>query len=238
MFFPIGFGGGYFTYLLFSLPALLLGLWAQSKVKGAFNKYSKVRTYGNFTGAQVAKYVLESNGLYNIKVEQTNGLLSDNYDPRDKVLRLSADVYNTPSVAAAGVAAHEAGHALQDAQGYSPLKVRAMMVPAVQIGSWLGPLVFIAGLFLAGQTGTVISWIGIALFGATAVFALVTLPVEIDASRRAKAWLANSGVIHTGEMEGVNRVLDAAAWTYVAAAVQAVTTLLYYTFLLTGRRRN
>lgn len=238
MFLPIGFGGGYFTYLLFSLPALLLGLWAQAKVKGAFNKYSKQRTYANFTGALVAKYILENNGLYNIKIEQTNGMLSDHYDPHQKVLRLSPQVYGTPSIAAAGIAAHEAGHALQDAEGYTPLNLRTMMVPTVQIGSWLGPIIFMVGLFFAGQTGTYIAWAGLLLFAATAVFSLITLPVEIDASRRAKAWLSTSGVIHTGEMEGVNKVLDAAAWTYVAAAIQAISTVLYYGFLLTGRRRD
>ena len=238
MFFPIGTGGGYLTYLLFSLPALLLGLWAQARVKGAFNKYSRVRTYGNFSGAQVARYILDQNGLHNIQVEQTGGLLSDHYDPGSKVLRLSAEVYSTPSVAAAGIAAHEAGHALQDAEGYSPLAVRSFLVPTVQIGSWLGPIIFMLGLFLAGNTGTMIAWGGLILFSATAVFSLVTLPVELDASRRAKAWLETSGVIHTGEMEGVNRVLDAAAWTYVAAATQAISTVLYYTFLLTGRRRD
>lgn len=238
MIMPIGYGGGYFTYLLFSLPALLLGLWAQAKVKSAFNKYSRVRTYANFTGAQVAKYILESNGLYNIRIEQTGGMLSDHYDPKEKVLRLSPEVYGTPSVAAAGIAAHEAGHALQDASGYAALTFRTMLVPTVQIGSWLGPIIFMIGLFLAGNTGTMVAWIGLILFAATAVFSLVTLPVELDASRRAKAWLADSGVIHTGEMEGVNRVLDAAAWTYVAAAAQAITTVLYYGFLLGGRRRD
>jgi uncharacterized protein len=238
MFFPIGFGSGYLTYLLFSLPALLLGLWAQAKVKGAFNKYSKVRTYANFTGAQVARYILDNNGLHNIQIEPTNGMLSDHYDPRQKVLRLSPEVYNTPSVAAAGIAAHEAGHALQDAESYTPLAFRTMMVPTVQIGSWLGPIIFMVGLFFAGTTGTYIAWAGLLLFAATAVFSLITLPVELDATRRAKAWLSTSGVIHTGEMEGVNKVLDAAAWTYVAAAIQAITTVLYYGFLLTGRRRD
>jgi Zn-dependent membrane protease YugP len=238
MFLPIGFGSGYFMYLLFSLPALLLGLWAQAKVRGSFNKYSQVRTYGNFTGAQVARYMLDQSGLRNVKVEETSGSLSDHYDPRDQVLRLSSAVFSTPSVAAAGIAAHEAGHAIQHSESYAPLNLRTMMVPTVQIGSWLGPIIFAVGLFMAGQAGTTISWIGIALFGATAIFALVTLPVELDASRRAKEWLSVSGVIHTGEMKGVSAVLDAAAWTYVAAAIQAVTTILYYATLLMGRRRD
>lgn len=238
MFFPIGYGGGYLTYLLFSLPALLLGLWAQARVKGAFNKYSRVRTYANFSGAQVARYILDHNGLHQVQVEQTNGMLSDHYDPHSKVLRLSPEVYNTPSVAAAGIAAHEAGHALQDAEGYTPLAIRSTLVPTVQIGSWLGPIVFMIGFLFSGQTGTTIAWVGLIMFAATAVFALITLPVEMDASRRAKAWLETSGVIHSGEMEGVHKVLDAAAWTYVAAAAQAITTVMYYGFLLTGRNRD
>ncbi len=236
MFFPMGFGGGYLPYLLFSLPALLLGLWAQSKVRSAFSKYSKVRTYGNFTGSQVARYILDQHGLHNIAIEETGGNLSDHYDPRSKVLRLSRDVFSSGSVAAAGIAAHEAGHALQDADAYAPLTVRSYLVPTVSIGSWLGPIIFAVGFFFAGQTGTTIAWIGVALFAATAVFALVTLPVELDASRRAKEWLATSGVIHSGEMEGVYSVLDAAAWTYVAAAIQAISTVLYYVMLLSGRR--
>lgn len=233
-----GFGGGYMIYLLFSLPALLLGLWAQAKVKSSFNKYSQKRTYGNFSGAQVARYMLDQAGLHQVRIEEVGGNLSDHYDPRNKVLRLSHVVHNSPSIAAAGIAAHEAGHAIQHAESYAPLQFRNLMVPTVQIGSWLGPIIFMIGLFMAGQTGTTMAWIGLFLFAATAVFALITLPVELDASRRAKAWLTNSGVIHTGEMDGVNKVLDAAAWTYVAAAIQAISTILYYGFLLMGRRRD
>jgi Zn-dependent membrane protease YugP len=237
MILPLGFGG-YGLYILFSLPALLLGFWARMKVQSAFNKFSKVRTYANFSGSQVARYLLDSAGLNEVKIEETRGFLSDHYDPRDKVLRLSPTVYQTPSVASAGIAAHEAGHAIQHAQGYTPLQVRTALVPTVQIGSWLGPLIFMLGLFLAGQTGTTIAWVGLVLFAATAVFALITLPVELDASRRAKEWLATSGVIYNNEIEGVHKVLDAAAWTYVAAAIQAISTVLYYAFLLTGRSRR
>jgi uncharacterized protein len=237
MFYPFLFGG-YGIYFLFSLPALLLGLWAQIKVKSAFSKYSKVRSAIGMTGEQIARRFLDSNGLNSVNIEETSGFLSDNYDPRSKVLRLSPDVFRSNSVAAAGVAAHEAGHALQDAQGYTPLAVRSAMVPAVQIGSWLGPIIFMVGLFLSSQTGTTIAWIGLGLFAATAVFALVTLPVEINASNRAKAWLSTSGVLYNTDMQGINSVLDAAALTYVAAAVQAISTMLYYVFLLTGRRRN
>ncbi len=230
----IGFGG-YGLYLLFSLPALLLGFWAQMKVKGAINKYSKIRTTTGYTGAQVARKMLDSNGMSDVKIEETNGFLTDNYDPRSKTLRLSSNNYRGISVAAAGVSAHEAGHAIQDAEDYAPLRIRAVMVPSVQIGSWLGPIIFIGGLLI---NWTNLAWLGVAIFGVTAVFSLVTLPVEFNASNRAKAWLSTSGVIYQQENEGIKKVLDAAALTYVAAAIQAVTTLLYYVFLLTGSRRR
>jgi len=232
--------GGYGLYLLFSLPALLLGFWAQIKVKNAFNKYSKVRSITGLTGAEVARRMLDSNGLSNIQIEETGGTLSDHYDPSAKVLRLSSSVYRTNSIAAASVAAHESGHALQDAAEYGPLKIRSVMVPSVKVGSWLGPIIFMIGLFMASNTGTTVAWVGLALFGATALFALVTLPVEFDASSRAKAWLSDSGIVYASEMEGVNKTLDAAAMTYVASAIQALSTILYYVFLLTGRssRRN
>ncbi|HVN56239.1 MAG TPA: zinc metallopeptidase [Anaerolineaceae bacterium] len=229
---------GYGLYILFSLPALLLGFWAQIKVQSAFQKFSRVRSYTGLTGAEVAARMLNNTGLNDVHVEETGGFLSDNYDPRSRVLRLSPDVYRGNSLAAAGVAAHEAGHALQHKEGYAFLSARSAMVPAVQVGSWLGPVIFFVGLFLSGQTGYMVSWIGVILFAAVALFALITLPVEFDASRKAKAWLSTSGVLYQQEMGGVNAVLDAAALTYVAAAVQAISTLLYYGFLLMGRRRN
>jgi len=236
MIFP--FYSGYGLYFLFSLPALLLGLWAQLKVKSAFNRYSRVRSYIGLTGAEVAKRMLNSNGLYDVQVEEVNGFLSDHYDPTKKVLRLSPDIYRGNSIAAAGVAAHEAGHALQDQSGYAALRVRSFMVPSVQIGSWLGPIIFFVGLLLASPLGTNLAWAGLILFAATALFSVVTLPVELDASHRAKAWLANSGVIYQQEMAGVNSVLDAAALTYVAAAIQAISTVMYYAFILLGRPRR
>jgi uncharacterized protein len=220
-------------YFLFGLPALLLGLYAQWRVKSSFSKYSKVRTQRGVTGAQVARSLLDAQGLHDVRVEESKGFLSDHYDPRGKVLRLSPDVYHTPSVAAAGVAAHEMGHALQDASRYWGLVARSAMVPAVQFGSWLGPLIFFAGFLFLGET---IAWIGLILFAAVAVFALVTLPVEFDASARAKRLLVSHGILFENEMQGVNRVLNAAALTYVAAAIQAIMTLLYYAFLLLGRR--
>lgn len=227
------FFGGYGLYILLSLPALLLGMWAQAKVRSAFGKYSRVRSARGLTGAQVARFILDAFGLQHVQIEPVQGFLTDHYDPSKKVLRLSPDVYRSPSLAAIGVAAHEAGHAIQDAQHYAPLAWRSAMVPSVQIGSWLGPILFIVGLLL-NFTG--LAWIGVILFSATALFALVTLPVEFDASKRAKQILVSHGILAPQELKGVDEVLDAAALTYVAAALQAISSLLYYVILLTGRR--
>jgi Zn-dependent membrane protease YugP len=222
-------------YFVFALPALLLGLWAQFKVQSAFRQYSQVRSMAGLSGADIARRMLDMNGLYNVRVEVTNGFLSDHYDPTSHILRLSPDVYRGNSLAAAGVAAHEAGHALQQQDAYLPMQIRSAIVPTVQIGSWLGPIIFIVGLLI---NFTPLAQIGLILFAAVALFAIITLPVEFNASRRAKAWLADSGVLYQNEMRGVNAVLDAAALTYVAAAVQAVSTLLYYAFLLSGSSRR
>lgn len=222
-------------WFILALPGLLLGLWAQARVKGAFNKYSKVRTLRGVTGAQVARTLLDAQGLQSVQVEQSGGFLSDHYDPRAKVLRLSPDVYNAPSVAAAGIAAHEMGHALQDASGYGPLQLRSAIVPAARFGSMLAPILFLIGFFLQM---TALAWVGILLFGAAVVFTLVTLPVEFDASRRAKQLLVSNGILVGEEIQGANKVLDAAALTYVAAAVAAIGQLLYYVLLLTGGRRD
>jgi len=222
-------------FLLLALPGLLLGLFAQARVKGAFNKYSKVRTLRNVTGAEVARNLLDAQGLYDVAVEETKGFLSDHYDPRSKVLRLSSEVYQTPSVAAAGVAAHEMGHALQDAGGYFPLQIRSALVPAAQFGSSLAPWLFIGGLLL---NFTTLAWVGVILFAAAVLFTLITLPVEFDASARAKRLLQSHGLLVGDEMEGINKVLNAASWTYVAAAVAAIGQLLYFVLLLTGGRRD
>jgi hypothetical protein len=222
-------------YLLFAIPPLLLGLWAQFRVQSAFRQYSKVRTANGMTGAQAARTILDANGLHNVAVERVGGTLSDHYDPGHKVLRLSESVYGTPSVAAVGVAAHEAGHALQDKLHYGPLRLRSAIVPAVNIGSWLGPIIFMIGFFMSGATGNTIAIIGLLFFGMTAVFSLVTLPVEFDASKRAKQQLAGSGLLSPQEIKGVDQVLDAAALTYVAAALQAIMTMLYYVSLLSRR---
>jgi uncharacterized protein len=224
-------------YLVLAIPPLLLGLWAQMRVKSTFAQYSNVRTANGIGGAQAARRILDINGLQSVSIERVGGNLSDHYDPGHKVLRLSENVYGTPSVAAVGVAAHEAGHALQDQQHYGPLRLRSTIVPAVNFGSWLGPIIFMVGFFMANTFGDTLAIVGLLLFGLTAIFALVTLPVEFDASKRAKAQLASSGLLSPQEIQGVDKVLDAAALTYVAAAVQAVTTVLYYVMLM-GRRRD
>ncbi len=226
----------YGLYLLFSLPALLLGFWAQMKVRGAFEKFSQVRTATGITGAQVARRILDNHGLRQVQVEQVEGFLSDHYDPTQRVLRLSPQVYQSNSLAAAGIAAHEVGHALQHQQGYAFLALRSMMVPTVQIGSWVGPVIFMVGFFIAGAFGNTLAWLGVALFAAVAAFALITLPVEFDASKRAKEQLVANGLLAQPELGGASAVLDAAALTYVAGATQAISTLLYYVFLLGGRR--
>ncbi|MBO8092135.1 MAG: zinc metallopeptidase [Prosthecochloris sp.] len=222
-------------YFVFALPPLLLGLWAQFRVKSAFRKYSQVTLANRITGAEAARRILERSGLGGVGVEETHGMLSDHYDPRSKTLRLSRDVFSLPSIASVGVAAHEAGHALQDKKGYVPLQLRSAMVPVVSLGSNLGPIIFMVGLFMAGSFGTTLAWTGILLFAATALFALVTLPVEFDASRRAKEILVSQGIVSRQELKGVNAVLDAAALTYVAAAAQAIMQLLYFITIMNRR---
>jgi Zn-dependent membrane protease YugP len=222
-------------YFVFALPALLLALLAQWRVQAALKKYSQVPTGRGATGAAVARAMLDGYGLSDVRVERTKSFLGDHYDPLSRTLRLSPDVHDTPSVAAVGIAAHEAGHALQHAEGYLPLQARTAIVPAVQFGSYLGPLVFFLGLLLRQ---TPLAWAGVFLFGGVALFALITLPVEFDATRRAKEVLANQAYVIGDEMVGVNRVLDAAALTYVAGLAQALSTLLYYVFILTGGRRR
>ena len=223
-------------YFVFAMPPMLLGLWAQFKVKSAFKKYSQVPAQSGVSGAEAARRILQRGGLGNVTIEIAQGMLSDHYYPSQKVLRLSDEVYRLPSIASVGVAAHEAGHALQDKMGYAPLHLRSFMVPAVTFGSNIGPILFMAGMFLAGTLGTTLAWAGIILFGGTALFALVTLPVEFDASRRAKELLVSQGIVSSAEMKGVNAVLDAAALTYVAAAAQAIMQLVY--FLSVMNRRN
>ena len=223
-------------YYLFALPALILGLYAQYKVRSAYDRYMKVRNVNNLTGVEAAQRLLAAAALRNVPVQETPGTLSDHYDPRQKTLFLSTNVARVPSVAALGIVAHEVGHAMQDADGYVPLKLRGGLVPVVQIGSWLGPILFLVGMFLAM---TPLSLVGLLLFAGTAVFSLVTLPVEYDASNRAIALLASSGTIaNLEEEQSVRKVLNAAALTYVAAAAQSISTILFYVFLLGGSRRK
>ncbi|MCB9079057.1 MAG: zinc metallopeptidase [Anaerolineaceae bacterium] len=230
-------------FICFLIPSIVLGFIAQSMVKSRFQKYSQVRTARGLTGAQVARRILDENGLYNVAVEETQGFLSDHYDPRSRTLRLSPAVARQPSVAAVGVAAHETGHALQHAQGYMPLQIRSVMVPAVQFGSNLAPWIIMGGILLAtlaklSTLGIAVAWIGIFAYAAVALFALVTLPVELDASARAKKILYNSMIVDKRELDGVSSVLNAAAWTYVVAALAAVMQLAYWVIRVMGVRRN
>lgn len=222
-------------YLIISLPALLLGIFAQIKVKSAFSKYSQVPNERGITGAKAAREMLDSFGLYEVAIERVKGFLSDHYDPRTRKLRLSPDVFDGNSISSLGVAAHEAGHALQHSKGYGLLKLRSTMVPLTSIGSFLGPIIFFIGFILSLQP---VAYIGIILFSLVALFTIITLPVEIDASRRAKKWSSEYLKLSEKQSKGIATVLNAAALTYVAAMLQALSSLLYYILLLSrGRRR-
>jgi Zn-dependent membrane protease YugP len=226
-------------YLIFALPALLLAFYSQARVRSTYNRYSRKQNARGLSGYEIARILLRSSGLDHVHVETVGGNLSDHYDPAKKVLRLSKGVSENRSVASLGIVAHEVGHAMQDAANYAPLRVRSGLVPAVRIGSWLGPIIFIVGFFLSGATGsTTIAWIGLSLFAGTVVFALVTLPVEFNASNRALALLHTYHLADGQELQETKKVLDAAALTYVAALAQALSTLLYYVFLLTGFSRR
>ena len=214
--------------LLIVIPGFVLTLWAQYKVKSAFERYSQAALPRFMTGAAVARRILDSNGLHHVPVEPVRGHLSDHYDPRHKVLRLSESVYHSNSVAAVGVAAHEAGHALQDAKGYVPLRFRIALVPACNVGSRLAMPLFLIGLLLAG-IGPMSEWLmlaGIAAFSLSVFFQLVTLPVEFNASRRAMRCLEGSGTMNDSQLKGAKKVLSAAALTYVAAIASALLSLL------------
>ena len=223
-------------FWIFVLPGLLLGAYAQSRIKINIAKYSQVRTQDGITGAEVARRLLDSRDFKRWPIESTPGMLSDHYDPRSKTLRLSQEVYFAPSVAAAGIAAHEAGHALQDAVDYFPLEARTYIVPLVQLASQIAPWLFIAGVLLQLTT---LAWVGVILFGSSSLFALITLPVEFDASARAERLLVSQGIIRGDEqIAGVEKVLGAAAWTYVAAAVSAIGSWLFYVFVLLSQVRS
>lgn len=222
-------------YFVFLAPGLLLTLWANFRVRGAFAKYSEVQNSDGLTGAQVAARILAANGLSNVGINRVRGELSDYYDPRTRELFLSDKVYDKRTVAAMGVAAHEVGHALQHAQAYAPLQLRSAIVPAVSIGSNLGFIVLFAGLLL---NMVQLAWVGVALFGLATLFALVTLPVEFNASKRAQEQLKNLAMVSQSDARGVSAVLSAAAWTYIAGFATSLLTLLYYVMLVSGMSRD
>lgn len=219
------------NYMLAVLPAVLLAAWAQWRVHAAFQAAAQQPV--PLTGAAAARLILDSAGATEVEVEAVPGQLTDHYDPQAKVLRLSPEVYGKRTLAAVGIAAHEAGHALQDAQGYALMAVRNAAVGTANIGSSFGLLLFLVGLGMALKP---VAWLGLALFASVVFFQLVNLPVELDASNRAKAQLVDLGIVPPAEMPAVNRVLNAAAWTYVAATLQSVLTLMYYASFLSGSR--
>jgi Zn-dependent membrane protease YugP len=224
-------------YLLFLLPGMLLGLWAQFRVKRAYAEASQVPAQSGYTGAETAHVLLESAGIHNIAIEPVQGFLSDHYSPNEKVLRLSPDVYSGQSLAALGIAAHESGHALQDAHRYAPLRLRSLLVPIAGFGSNMAWIILVIGFALHAM-GLILA--GIIVFSGTVLFQIVNLPVEFDASRRARQILLSSGLVTQDEDYYVRKVLNAAALTYVAATLTSVLTLLYFLFRagLLGGRRN
>jgi Zn-dependent membrane protease YugP len=224
MFYPYGFGLGSHWLLYIGVP-LIIGIWAQIRVTSAFRKWAEVRASSNITGAECAREILQAAQIPDVDVVETNDFLGDHYDPRDKKLHLSTSVYNTPSVAALGIAAHETGHAIQHAKAYAPLKARMAIVPVTMVASQLLPFIIIGGLFFR-ITGLIT--LGIYCYLVLLVFQLITLPVEFDASRRAKIILQQMGIVRSGEeTAGVNKVLNAAALTYVAAFIAALGNLLW-----------
>ena len=224
-------------FFLYVGPAILLALWAQMKVKSAYRTAGKYRASSGLSGAEAAQLILDRFGITNVRIEQVKSFLGDHYDPRHKVLRLSPEVYNGRSLASLGIAAHEVGHAIQDDKAYAPLAIRNGIVPLASIGSKLSMILIIAGLFIASLKPLVL--VGCILFGAVVVFQLVNLPVEFNASSRARGILLNTGMVTADEDKIVGKVLNAAAMTYVAATLTAILTLLYYLMrfgLLGGRR--
>lgn len=220
------------TYLIM-LPAIIFAMWAQYKTKSTFSKYNNVYNSRNYTGAQVARQILDDNGLNNVRIERINGHLTDHYDPRSNVVRLSDSVYGSTSVGAIGVAAHEVGHAIQHATGYTPIRIRSALVPITNFGSKLGMIFVLVGLLFVPE----IAMIGIILFSTATLFQLVTLPVEFNASSRAIKTLREHRILEEDELDGSKKVLTAAALTYVAALLSSLATLLRL-ILIVGRRNN
>lgn len=230
-----GFFWGDWTMLLV-LPALIISVWAQIKVSSTYERYNKVANSVGLTGAAAARRILDANGLHHVKIERTRGQLTDHYDPKANVIRLSESVHDTATVAAVGVAAHEAGHAVQYAKNYGPIKLRAAIVPMTQYSSWLAIPLFFIGLLMASGP---LMMLGIILYAAIAFFQLVTLPVEFNASSRALRTLSTSGILRGNELAGAKKVLSAAAMTYVAALLTSLLTLLRLLILAgANNRRN
>jgi Zn-dependent membrane protease YugP len=226
------------TYILFMAPAFIVMMLTQLYVNSTYKKWSRVASRSQVSGAEAAQRLIRFGGLYDVQVQSVRGNLTDHYDPRTKTLRLSEGVYQGASIASLAIAAHELGHAVQDKEGYSPLRFRSMLVPVVNIGSYLGWILILIGLLLRL---TDLAWLGVAVFSGGAIFALATLPVELNASARAKQLLSNTGlIINEEEQRGVNAVLNAAALTYIAALFTAVLQLLYWASIVAGgggRRR-
>lgn len=212
-------------FMVMMIPGFILAAWASIRVKSAFARYSKVPFAARMSGAEVAREILQRNRIHDVKVEETSGMLSDHYDPSSRTVRLSSDVYRQPSVASAAIAAHEVGHALQHAKGYAPLALRSAAVPIARIGSYAPWLILIGGFLLHSLS---MVYLGVILFTGVVAFQLITLPVEFNASSRAKAQLQNLGLVTAGDATGVQKVLSAAAMTYVAGALAAIMQLLYY----------
>lgn len=237
---PYYYYGFDWTYVVLVLPCLILSLWASANVNSTFKKYSKQYSLRQLTGAEAAQRVLRANGVHGVRIERVSGNLTDHYDPKTNVIRLSDGVYNNTSTAAIGVACHEAGHAVQYAEGYAPIKLRAAIIPVTNFGSRLAmPLILIGLLFSTlGSFSDTLIYLGIACFGLSLVFQLVTLPVEFNASRRALRAIEDGGLLTEEEQKGARKTLTAAALTYVAATAVALAQLLRLITLFGGRRRN
>ena len=226
---PYGYYGFDWSYIVLVLPCILLSMWASSSVNSTFKKYSSHHSSRRITGAQAAQRVLSHNGVYGVRIERISGNLTDHFDPRTNVIRLSDAVHDSTSVAAIGVACHEAGHAVQYAQHYAPIKLRAAIIPIILLGVLLS---------FMGDLSTGLVYLGIACFGLSLVFQIVTLPVEFNASRRAMNAIANAGLLTVEEQRGARKTLTAAAMTYVAATAVALSQLIRLLVLFGGRRRN
>ena len=228
------------TYVILVLPAVLLSMLASANVNGTFNKFSKLTSARRISGAEAAERVLRANGVHDVRIEHIAGNLSDHFDPKTNVIRLSDSVFNNTSIAAVGVACHEAGHAVQYAENYGPVKLRTAIVPVTSFGSKLCVPLILAGLLLSSYAPQLFAlvYVGIACFGLSTVFQLITLPVEFNASNRAMKATAQSDILDEEEMQGAKKVLRAAALTYVAALAVSLTQLLRFILLYGGRRRN